>query len=431
MRRVLLLGFAGLLAGAGLYASSGSSGANPSAAIAGEPLEEARRQASDVRRQAGEGSAQAGTETLGVDPAVEARSPKPDASLALQLDKLERVGDHYEAPLGDKRVTLTLDPALQEEAEKLLAEARAPRAAIVAMTPDGKILALAGRRTEEPKGGTKGTPDASLALEPWAPAASVFKLVTASALVTDHVDPEDKVCYHGGIRSVSESNLRDDKRDNNCQTLTYGVAHSNNAILGKLAFQHLEPAELAQMAITLGLATHEPGLGTTGELDLPKDKDLAFAQAAAGFTGSKLSALGGALLAATFADGGEQPAPRIVDGPVALHRVLPEDIARQVGKMMVATCEYGSASRAFGRHRPIAVAGKTGTLTRTDPFYMEHSWFVGYAPADKPEIVVAVVLGNPESWHLRAQEAARRLIDRAIRRESDRADDPAKRAKHH
>ncbi len=435
MRRVLLLGFAGLLAGAGLYASSGSSGANPPAAIVGAPLEA-------ERRQAGEGRAQAGTETLGVDPAVEARRLTPDASL--QLDKLERVGDHFEAPVGDKKARLTLDPALQDEAEKLLAEARAPRGAIVAMTPDGRILALAGRRTEEPKGGTKGTPDASLALEPWAPAASVFKLVTASALVTNHVDPDDKVCFHGGIRSVTESNLRDDKRDNNCQTLTFGVAHSNNAIVGKLAFQHLEPTDLDAMAHALGLAgqtkdalaLHAP----LGEIDLPHDKDLAFAQAAAGFTGSKLSALGGALLAATFADAGEQPAPRIVEElagvpakPGPLHRVLAEPIARAVAKRMVATCEYGSASRAFGRHRPITVAGKTGTLTRTDPFYMEHSWFVGYAPADKPEIVVAVVLGNPESWHLKAPEAARRLVDRALgratRREADRDDEPVKRAK--
>ena len=82
---------------------------------------------------------------------------------------------------------------------------------------------------------------------------------------------------------------------------------------------------------------------------------------------------------------------------------------------MLATCEFGSAARSFGRHQAIRVAGKTGTLTRTDPFYMEHSWFVGYAPAEQPQIIVSVVLGNPESWHLRGHEAARRLIDRALR----------------
>jgi cell division protein FtsI/penicillin-binding protein 2 len=71
------------------------------------------------------------------------------------------------------------------------------------------------------------------------------------------------------------------------------------------------------------------------------------------------------------------------------------------------------------------VAGKTDTLTRTDPFYIEHSWFVGYAPAEQPQIIVSVILGNPENWHLRGHEAARRLIDRAIGKSLDRAGDRA------
>jgi hypothetical protein len=45
---------------------------------------------------------------------------------------------------------------------------------------------------------------------------------------------------------------------------------------------------------------------------------------------------------------------------------------------------------------------------------MEHSWFVGYAPSEQPSIIVSVVLGNPEDWHLRGHEAARKLIDQAI-----------------
>jgi len=86
--------------------------------------------------------------------------------------------------------------------------------------------------------------------------------------------------------------------------------------------------------------------------------------------------------------------------------------------MMVGTCEFGSAAKSFGRR--YSVAGKTGTLATNEPFYMEHSWFVGYAPVDKPEIIVSVLLGNPENWHLRGHEAARKLIDRAIRRAPDR-----------
>jgi cell division protein FtsI/penicillin-binding protein 2 len=358
----------------------------------------------------------------------------------LDLSQLTLAGDHYEAVLKDGRhAVLTLDPSLQTYAEKLLAEARAPRGAIVAMAPDGRILALAGRRGAEPpaesagkkRGDAKdGTFDWHLATDVWAPAASVFKLVTASALVAAGVMPDDKVCFHGGIRSVLESNLHDDKHDSRCESLLYGVAHSNNAILGKLAFQKLEPASLVKFSSDLGIAHGELGdelAGSAGMVDLPTARDLSFAQAAAGFAGSQLSAVGGALLAATFADDGEQPVPRVIasiDGialPVpARRRAVPAIVARAVSKMMLATCEMGSASKSFGKHQTIRVAGKTGTLTRTEPFYMEHSWFVGYAPAENPQIVVSVVLGNPENWHLRGHEAARRLIDRAMGHDKDR-----------
>lgn len=420
MRRSWLL-LAGGVALAGYGLLGGSSSRTP-AEIAGKPLDEAQ-EAAAFEALAGSGSAGS---------AAASRVDLPPAALVpalLDLDHVTRVGDHYEAAYGDKRAILTLDPDLQEAAEKLLADAHAPRGAIVAMAPDGRILALAGRRTEDPKGKGDGIADWHVATDVWAPAASVFKLVTASALVERGVGPDDKICFHGGVRSVMESNLRDDKRDNQCQTLAFGVAHSNNAILGKLAFQHLEPAGLAHAAHDLlGIDQKIGGALTAlgikaGALTLPAVHDLSFAQASAGFAGSQLSAVGGALLAATFADDGEQPSPRLVASVIggtpddaiacapAKHRALDSKIARAVGRMMAGTCEFGSASKSFGRHRKIPVAGKTGTLTQETPFYMQYSWFVGYAPADKPELVVSVVLGNPESWQMKGHEVAQKLID--------------------
>lgn len=406
-----------------------------SAEVQGAPLDPASADRATAATEPGSAHAPGATPSL-VPAAVANRTAAPLAEL-LDLDQLTLApgGDHYEAQLKDGRhVVLTLDPGLQAYAEKLLLEARAPRGAIVAMAPDGRLLALAGRRGDEGKRAanapSKAAPDWRLATEVWAPAASVFKLVTASALVAAGVDPSDKVCFHGGLRSVLASNLHDDKRDSRCESLVYGVAHSNNAILGKLAFQKLEPAALTKFAHALGVADSLPGTdlpGTAGAVDIPSVRDLAFAQSAAGFSGSQLSVVGGALLAATFADGGEQPVPRIIasiDGvapPVlARRRAVTAEIARAVSTMMMATCEIGSAARSFGKHQPIRVAGKTGTLTRTEPFYMEHSWFVGYAPAQQPQIIVSVLLGNPENWHLRGHEAARRLIDRAIGHDKDR-----------
>jgi len=406
-QRVLVLLGGVLIAGAAMYASAGGAKeapVTPPAMIVGQPL----------------------VPPSGEKPPTPISAPAAAVATAeLNFDKIELVGDHYEAPLADgRRAVLTLDPRLQKEAEDLLAQARAPRGAIVAMAPDGRILALAGRRTEEPKGGKDGKLDWHLATDVWAPAASVFKLVTASALVAGGLDPDEKVAYHGGIRSVVESNLRDDKRDSNKESLLYGVAHSNNAIVGKLAYQHLEPAKLDQVAHDLGLgaAVNSFALPSTfAELALPHEKNVDFARAAAGFAGSRLSVLGGALLAATFADDGNQPRPRIIDSiagakldVVTAHRVLAENVAKAVARMMVGTCTFGSAAKTFGKRDKIAVAGKTGTLATSSPFYMEHSWFVGYAPADKPQIIVSVLLGNPENWHLRGHEAARRMIDLAL-----------------
>jgi cell division protein FtsI/penicillin-binding protein 2 len=159
-----------------------------------------------------------------------------------------------------------------------------------------------------------------------------------------------------------------------------------------------------------------------GAIAIPATHDLSFAKTAAGFSGAELSVAGGALLAATFANDGMQPVPRLIasiDGatstPAAPRRVLPIDTAKAVAKMMVGTCESGSAAKSFRKGPKLRVAGKTGTLTRDDPYYIEHSWFVGFAPYEKPEIIVSVLFGNPESWHLRGHEGARRLVDRALR----------------
>ena len=430
MRRSLgLLAGAVVVAGAAAMIAPGSGGSEsraPKAQIAGAAL---------APGESGGATAEevAAFEALADQPAAAAPSaaataPSPAAvaeALGIDLDKIERVGDRYEAPMkGGKRAVLTLDPDLQPLAEKLLNQSRAPKGAIVVLAPDGRILALAGRRTEDPKGSTKGTFDWRLATDVWAPAASVFKLVTAMALVDAGLKASSEVCYHGGKRSVMQSNLQDSKKDNRCESLAYGVAHSNNAILGKLAFQKLQPPALETAARTLGLYDALPSKelpGIAGILSLPKVHDLEFAKTAAGFLNVKLSVAGGALLAATFADRGQQPALRLVaaiDGQAvpapAARRVISQEAADEVTKMMVGTCDSGSAAKSFGR-RDYKVAGKTGTLTRTEPFYMEHSWFVGFAPADKPEVIVSVLFGNPESWHLRGHEAARKLFDKAMK----------------
>jgi cell division protein FtsI/penicillin-binding protein 2 len=423
----------GLGVAAAVLAGSSGGGGAPAQVSGGTRLDEPDRTrvaeaASGARRETGKAKAKAKPKKL-----------VGDADLAgkLDLSKMELVDDHYEVPLGDgRRAVLTLDPKLQAAAEKVLARAKAPRGAVVITGVDGRILAYAGRRTEDKKGGKNGVLDHSLANTVWAPAASIFKIATAAALVEAGVGPHDKVCYHGGLRSVMESNLEDSKRDNRCNDLAYGLAHSQNAIIAKLVHKHLQPETLRATAASLGFAGDLPSWalgGQAGTVDVPAEKGVDFGKTAAGFRGSDLSPLAGALLANTIATGGLEATPTIVasikDGdktiPVELpaaQRVLAEKAADAVGEMMVQTCDSGSGAKAFrgkdGLARSIKVAGKTGTLSRKPApdweFELEYSWFVGYAPADKPRFSVAVVLGNTDLWWLKSHTAARMLLREAL-----------------
>jgi cell division protein FtsI/penicillin-binding protein 2 len=358
------------------------------------------------------------------------------------LQQMQLVGDHYEAPLPDgRRAILTLDPVLQQRAEALLQQGEAPRAAIVMMRLNGDIVALAGQRLE-PNGDepeqladpNNAVLDAKVATDTWAPAASVFKVVTATALVANGVRADDKVCYHGGLRSVVESNLTDAAGDSSCESLTFGISHSQNAIMAKLAYQHLQPPQLTKTAAAFGFgapsAVELPGL--VGQVSLSEQRDLTFGQNAAGFVGSRLSALGGVQVANTIATAGLRVTPHVIraiieaDGSVTTlaprpsTRVLPVATASTVGTMMRQTCESGSAAKSFRRKSgfpaALTAAGKTGTLNGNDPFPMQFSWFVGFAPADAPEYSISVIFGNTESWRLKGHMAASEMIQRALRK---------------
>jgi cell division protein FtsI/penicillin-binding protein 2 len=58
---------------------------------------------------------------------------------------------------------------------------------------------------------------------------------------------------------------------------------------------------------------------------------------------------------------------------------------------------------------PVEVAGKTGSLSGTDP-KGRYEWFVGVAPADNPEIAVAVLLVQSDQWWRSASQIAAEVL---------------------
>jgi penicillin-binding protein 2 len=57
-------------------------------------------------------------------------------------------------------------------------------------------------------------------------------------------------------------------------------------------------------------------------------------------------------------------------------------------RALIAVVERGTA--AASRHADLAVAGKTGTAQ--NPHGKDHGWFIGFAPAEKPELIVGAIM---------------------------------------
>jgi len=142
---------------------------------------------------------------------------------------------------------------------------------------------------------------------------------------------------------------------------------------------------------------------TGSHLDDPKDPGsvdpgrLAFGQ-----TTMLATPLQMAMVAATVANGGVVPKPYVVqkvlapDGstvrdthPANLGRAIKPQTAADLTAMMVAAVQGGTGTAA--QIPGIQVAGKTGTA-ETSVAHVYTAWFVCFAPADNPQVAVAVVL---------------------------------------
>lgn len=333
------------------------------------------------------------------------------------------------APAEGGTAHLTLDPVLQHEALALMEAHHLPEAAVVLMdTATGKLLVYASHVDKGPA--------RDLCTEATAPSASVFKVVTASALVENaHLGPDTKQCYSGGEQRLTAQDLVDDPaRDRWCTTLAGAMGRSINTVFARLAKGHLTPPQLESMASRFGYGDPIPFDVPVqpGTLHIPSEP-LEFARTAAGFWNTTLSPLQAAEISAIIAREGEPVRPMLTErvtsasGAVVwsasdgrpLRRALSREVAAQVATMMEHTVSEGTSYRAFhdpkgGTFLPgIAVAGKTGTLTDGEA-QRYYTWFTGFAPAHPEpgtrQVAVAALVVNGPSWQVKANVIARDVL---------------------
>lgn len=344
----------------------------------------------------------------------------------LDLLRLDIRPQEVTSPLpGGRTAVLTLDPVVQRAALRVMKKYNVPEAGVVALEPrTGKVIAYASHVDESPKFDVNARAEA--------PAASVFKVVTASALVErGGLNHETEQCYHGGKSDLIASELRDDPdRDKWCATLGIALGRSLNVVFGRLAQKHLTPEDLTEMGGAFGFGAPVPFVvkNEAPQIRVPEEP-VEFARTAAGFWNTTLSPLAAAVLAQTVANDGVALEPRIVSAvkvgqktvwkapevPVVLRRAIRPETADEVKEMMRQTVLGGSAYKTFHDSRGnsflpnLDVAGKTGTLTRHKE-NRHYTWLVAFAPADNPQIAVAALVVNTPRWRIKGPDLARDVL---------------------
>jgi cell division protein FtsI/penicillin-binding protein 2 len=363
----------------------------------------------------GKGKAQPGA-------AVVTRAVAPPPLTDLDLSRIDDRGGVATAPAhGDRKAELTLSTKYQRAAMAFLRAGHVPEGAVV-MTDvrTGKVLVWASI--------VEDGPARDVASEANAPSASVFKIVTGTALVENGVGPGTRQCYSGGEHQLKAIDLVDDKkRDRWCATMTQAMGRSLNTVFARLAAKNLDRDRITAVAERYGYNQDLPFdvKIAPSTLTFPPD-DLGFARTAAGFWHSTLSPFEAANIATAIANGGEMIRLHLVQsvkdevgeiyrgpsGPQAVRRVMDEGVAVQVTAMMENTVESGTSYRSFHDRNgkpylpEIRVAGKTGTLTKPAPDGPLYTWFAGFAPSRRPEVAISVMVANHLKWRVKATNIA-------------------------
>jgi cell division protein FtsI (penicillin-binding protein 3) len=205
-----------------------------------------------------------------------------------------------------------------------------------------------------------------------------------------------------------------DSHSHPVQPMTLGdiVAHSSN-IGSAMVAERVGSAELASVLARFGYGS-PTGVGFPGEAggvvpELLNWTDITRATVAYG-QGISMTPLQMAAVYATVANGGLWVQPRLVRGTsepdgrldVAArsepHRVLSEDTARMLTRMLASVVETGTGGAA--QIPGYQVAGKTGTARKlVDGRYVRRymASFVGFLPASDPRVVIVVSIDEPRT----------------------------------
>ncbi len=349
--------------------------------------------------------------------------------------ELDAVAEDRVEPVAGNTLQISLDYNIQmyaqQMAEKVMEEKQADKVAILLMNPkNGEILAMVNVpefNLNEPFTLNTGEDTSALSEEEKQDAlnqmwrngcindtyepGSTFKVITASACLEEGVVSLEDQFHCPGYRMVEDRKIRCHKvGGHGAETFVQGIQNSCNPVFIEIGLR-LGAERFCHYFEQFGL------LGTTG-VDLPgeastimhKQEDIGQVELATISFGQSFQVTP-IQMAATFSslvNGGVRVTPHLgvrvfdADGEEVKEfsyddkcRIVSEETSETMQMLLESVVEEGSGKNAYveGYH----IGGKTATsqtLPRSANKYI--SSFIGFAPADDPEVLGMCVIYNPQ-----------------------------------
>lgn len=352
----------------------------------------------------------------GIELAYEPWLKGTDGRQLVMKDRLGRVVkpvDLIKSPNPGKDLVLSIDRRLQyltyRELKRAVFEHKAKSgSAVILDVQTGEILAMVNQPSFNPnnRDDLQGYRYRNrVVTDTFEPGSTVKPFTVAAALESGKYKPTTVIDTSPGYMRVGKSVIRD-IRNYGRITLTTVLEKSSNVGASKIALA-IDPNKLVKMHQRIGFGdltqSGLPGevMGSLHQPRVWRDIERATLSYGYGLSVTTLQLARSYMVLAS--DGKLKPLTiELQTGTVEGEQVISAKHARQIREMLKGViAEGGTGTRAAvpGFH----VAGKTGTVKKvgkqgySDDKYV--STFVGIAPADKPQLVMAITIHEPRGEH--------------------------------